>query len=223
LKVDQVMARIASTGPRRFANAAVVSLAFAIAIGLLSAGAGCNDRADPRVTQIQELEDRLAAQGRSLAAKDASLTEQAREIQRLRGLDDRGRYDRLVRVDRIDLERLSGLYDENSDGRPDGIVLYLRLFDADGDVLKAAGSARVSLFDLTLPEGQQLLARAEFTTDQMKQQWFGRLMTSHFTLRFPFGADCRQPSSSTVTALVQFTELLTGRTFEVQKSLPLAL
>lgn len=180
---------------------------------------GCNTRPDARITRIQELEDKLAAQGRSLAEKDATLAQQAAEIQRLHGMDDRARFDRLVRVDRIDLDRLSGAYDENNDGAPDGIVLYLRLYDAENDVLKAAGSVRVALYDLSLPEGQQSLARVDYSAEELKQLWFGRFMTSHYTLRLPFGSQCRRPTGQSVTAVVLFTDLLTGRAFEIQKVL----
>lgn len=194
-------------------------LSGALAFGLAFACLGCNTRPDAHIAQIQELEDKLAAQGRSLAEKDATLAQQAAEIQRLRGMDDRTRYDRLVRVDRIGLDRLSGMYDDNRDGVPDGIVLYVRLYDADNDVLKAAGSVRVSLYDLSLPEGQQSLARLDYSAEELKPLWFGRFMTSHYTLRLPFGPNCRKPSGQTVTAVVVFTDLLTGRSFEAQKAL----
>ncbi|QDV91368.1 hypothetical protein RAS2_24640 [Phycisphaerae bacterium RAS2] len=196
-----------------------IHLTGAIAFGLMLAGLGCNTRPDAHIAQIQELEDKVAAQGRSLAEKDATLAQQAAEIQRLRGMDDRARYDRLVRVDRIDLDRLSGMYDDNRDGVPDGIVLYVRLYDADNDVLKAAGSVRVSLYDLSLPDGQQSLARLDYSAEELKPLWFGRFMTSHYTLRLPFGPNCRKPSGQSVTAVVVFTDLLTGRSFEVQKAL----
>ncbi|RIK66730.1 MAG: hypothetical protein DCC66_12840 [Planctomycetota bacterium] len=195
-------------------------LAGAIAFGLALAGFGCDTRTDAHITQIQELEDKLAAQGRSLAEKDAALAQQAAEIQRLRGMDDRARFDRLVRVDRIDLDRLSGAYDENNDGVPDGIVLYLRLYDAENDVLKAAGSLRVALYDLSLPDGQQALIRMDYSADELKPLWFGRFMTSHYTLRLPFGPAFRRPAGQTVTAVVVFTDLLTGRSFETQRALP---
>lgn len=208
--------RHASPGPRRTR----LHLAGAIAFGLALTGFGCITRPDTHIAQIQELEDKLAAQGRSLAEKDATLAEQASEIQRLRGMDDRARYDRLVRVDRIDLDRLSGAYDDNHDGAPDGIVLYLRLYDAENDILKAAGSLRVSLYDLSLTEGQQSLARVDYSADELKPLWFGRFMTSHYTVRLPFGSQCRKPAGQTITAVVVFTDLLTGRSFEVQKALP---
>lgn len=215
--------RAASFGPRSQANSVAcwrrIHLTGAIALGLMLACLGCNTRPDAHIAQIQELEDKVAAQGRSLAEKDATLAQQAAEIQRLRGMDDRARYDRLVRVDRIDLDRLSGMYDDNRDGVPDGIVLYVRLYDADNDVLKAAGSVRVSLYDLSLPDGQQSLARFDYSAEELKPLWFGRFMTSHYTLRLPFGPNCRKPSGQSVTAVVVFTDLLTGRSFEVQKAL----
>ncbi|MEK6643790.1 MAG: hypothetical protein AABZ08_07755 [Planctomycetota bacterium] len=185
----------------------------------LVALAGCDPTGSPngQVTESRQLEDKLAEANRIRAAQSDQLTEQANVIQQLRGLDASKRLEQLVRVDRIEIERLSGGYDDNKDGRDDGVVVYLRLFDAEGDVIKATGSASVKLFDLAKSDGGQLVAQAKWSSDEMRSLWYGKLMTSHYTLRVPIGGATTVTAGTALTATVEYTDLLTGRTFQAQK------
>lgn len=187
-----------------------------IAASLLAMGAACNGGgADPRVTQIQELEDRIAQQTRQLQQKDEELVRQSRMIEELRGLEGDKRLAQLVQVDRIELERLSGGYDENRDGVDEGVVAYLRLRDAEGDTIKAAGTVVMEAYDLAAPEGDKLVAKIELDADAVRDAWFGRFMTSHYTIKAPWLSG-RSPANRQITIVVRFTELLTGRTFDTQ-------
>lgn len=189
--------------------------------GILAFSGCIGGQPDPHIKQIQELEDKVAAQGRLLAQKEEQIKSQAETIRQLRtGVKDGS--EQLVRVGKIELERLSGGYDDNSDGVPDGIVLYLRTLDTEGETMKAAGSARVRLYDLSLPEGQQLLLNVSYTPQQLKELWFGRFMTAHYTFKCPFDEKFKRPTSGNVTAVVNFTELLTGRGFDTQQVLSIS-
>src|SRR3972149_5452985 len=89
-----------------------------LALLLLTTGAGCpRQQADPRVTQIQQLQDKVEKQARQLAEKDAQLAAQAERIQELQGLSDERALDKLVHVASVELARLSGGYDDDRDGR----------------------------------------------------------------------------------------------------------
>lgn len=203
--------------PSVFAPSMGVRCCAAVAFFSLALFGACNGGggADSRVTQIQLLEDRVLEQTRQLQRKDEELSEQARIITELRGLNGDERLARLVRVDRIELERLSGGYDENRDGVDEGVVAYLRLRDVDGDSIKAAGSVVLEAYDLAAPQGEQLVARAELDVDATRAAWFGRFLTSHFAVKAPWLAG-RPPANRQITLVVRFTELLTGRTFETQ-------
>src|SRR5262245_29828225 len=103
---------------------------------------GCEGTsADPRITQIQQLEDKLAEQSRLRAQREAQLEEQSKMIRQLQDTDGGKRLQQLVSVERIEIERLSGGYDDDHDGIDEGAVAYLRLVDRDGDTIKASGSA----------------------------------------------------------------------------------
>lgn len=180
--------------------------------------AGCDGgaQADSNVTRVQEQSDRLESQAQALAARDAQIAEQQRIIENLRGLSGEKRLEQLVHVARIEIEKLSGGYDDDRDGIDEGAVAYVRLYDGEGDVIKAAGSAVLEAYDLAAPAGENLVARGEFDAAAMRSLWFGRFMTSHYTLKAPWSAGRQVPPGRNVTIVVRFTELLSGRSFEAQ-------
>lgn len=188
------------------------------------AAAGCLDstRPDPHIAQIQKLEDKVAEQGRLVAQQDAQIASQARLIQDLRAAGDKGRFAQLVRVERIELERLSGGYDDDRDGTPEGVVLYLQLFDTEGDVIKAAGSARARVIDLSGGGPGRVVVSGEWPVDQMRECWFGKLLTSHYTLKLPLGPSASALGDKPLTAVVEFTDLLSGVTLTTQRAFQLA-
>lgn len=187
-------------------------------LGALLFETGCQPpgRVDPSIKQIQELQDKVADQGRIIAQKDEALKAQAQTIRELQA-GGKGPSNQLVAADKIVLEGLSGGYDDNSDGKEEGVVLYLQVLDADGETIKSSGSASVKLYDLSRPEGQQLLLSTNFAPEQLKPLWYGRFMTAHYTLKFPYNDKFQPPSGGKLTAVVNFVELLTGRSFDIQQ------
>lgn len=202
---------------------------FALAALIISAVAGgCNlnkptldDTA--RLTRIQQLEDQLAEKVRLLARRDAQLREQANIVQRLRRLDgDRG-LDALIHVDRIEIERLSGGYDDNGDGIDEGVRVHLRLFDQHGETMRATGSVLVKLLDLAAPSGQRDMGRMELNPQQLNALWFGRFLTKHYTVKVPWPAGMGSPQHKQITTVVVFTDLLSGRSFDAQRVVDVSL
>lgn len=169
------------------------------------------------LAKIQRLEDQVAEQGRLLAQKDEQLRDQAEIIQQLRNYPQSKSLEDLVHVDRIEIERLSGAYDEDRDGVPEGVAVYLRLFDRDGDTIKASGRVRVKLLDLANPPDQQLLGQIELGPKELLSRWFGRLLTSHFSIKVPWGEGVPKTGRKNVTVVVTFLESLSGRDFQAQR------
>lgn len=179
--------------------------------------AGCKtEPADPRLTRIQELEDKVQKQARQLVDREEELSSAARTIQELRGLEGPRRLDRLVHVGKIEIERLSGGYDANRDGVDDGVVVYVRPIDTDGDVVKAAGSAKVELFDVSQPSGPQTVGKVELSPEAMRKAWFSKMIGAHFRIEVPWAADAIGPEREKITIAVRFTDLLSGQTFDAQ-------
>lgn len=172
-----------------------------------------------RVTKIQDLEDKIRTQGEMLSMKDAQLAEQAQELRQLRKSPTPAPLSELVHVEKIEIDRLSGGYDENRDGKPDGIRVYMRPIDQFGGRLRAAGDIHVKLLDLTAPENGQLVGEARWSNAELKDLWYGALMSSeHYTLSVPWRNSASPPLGKTITVLVTFKDLLTQRTFDAQRA-----
>lgn len=172
--------------------------------------------ADSPITEMQQLEDKVRAQSAELARKNEELASQAETIRELRGFSGDRSIDQFVHVSRIEIERLSGGYDDDRDEVDEGVVAYLRLYDSDGDIIKASGSAILEAYDLAAPEGQQLVAKIAVDVAAMRSLWYGKFMTSHYTLKAPWLPD-RAPRHGSITIVARFADLLSGEVFEAQR------
>jgi hypothetical protein len=102
------------------------------------------------------------------------------------------------------------------DGKPgdDGVTVYLRPIDRDGDVVKAAGDLRIEILDLENPPDRQLVGRYGVSVDELGKLWYGKLMTQHYTLECPWTRG--RPQHDTLTVKVNFVEYVTQRTLTAQ-------
>lgn len=165
--------------------------------------------------QVTRLESRLTEQQQTIRTLRS-------QIAQLRGMDDEQMLEQLVVPVRVELASLSGGYD--TDGKPgdDGILLFLRPVDRDGHAIKAAGSLEVTIYDLNMPPDHNLVARYSFAPEALRELWYGRLMTHHFSVRCPWPSDY-VPAHDKLTAHVVFTDLLTGQELSVQESFTITL
>jgi len=191
-------------------------------MAMLAASAGCQKNAasledSARLTRIQQLEDRIEQQSRLLAGKDDQLRAQAEMIRRLRGLGKNRKIDDLIHVERIEIERLSGGYDDDHNGIDDGVTLYLRLYDQYGETMRATGSLTVRLFDLAASPDRRNLGWVELSPKKLNALWFGRFLTSHYTIKVPWAEGVKPPAHGRVTVVASFTDLLSGRSFDAQR------
>jgi len=205
------------------------SAVFALAAVIMSAAAGgCNDqkaslRDTARLTRIQELEDQLAEKDRLLDLRDDQLRKQAEIVQQLRNLEGNRGLDALIHVDHIEIERFSGGYDDDGDGIDEGVRVHLRLFNQYGETMRATGSAQIKLLDLAGPSGQRDMGKVELGPQRLSERWFGRFLTSHYTIDVPWPAGVGSPPHNRITVVVVFTDLLTGRSFDAQRAVEVAL
>ncbi len=170
-----------------------------------------------RLTEIQRLQDENERLKVELAQKGDQLADLAGTIASLRGLEGERSIDKIVHVDRIDIDRLSGGYDSNRDGIDDGVAVYLVPFDQFGGVLRASGSATVTLLDLTDPAKPATVGELSLGVEEMEKSWYGAFLTSQYTLKIPWAAESGKPPAGQITVVVSFNDLLTGRTFTAQR------
>lgn len=151
-----------------------------------------------------------------------TIDEQKATIANLRGIP-REKLALLVVPTRIEIDRLSGGYDE--DGRPgdDGVVAHVRPLDERGDVIKTAGKLVMEVFDLAAPADRNLVLRAELDAENALKQWYGRLWTNHFSIKAPWPPPGTPPAHRELTLRVQFTPLLTGETLSAQRVVQITL
>ncbi|MFQ5410646.1 MAG: hypothetical protein ACE5EC_00045 [Phycisphaerae bacterium] len=169
-----------------------------------------------RLTKIQALEDKVAAQTRLLVQKDEQLRDQAEMIQSLQNLPRGLKLADLIHVDRIDIANLSGGYDDDGDGIDDGVRVYLQPSDQHGGALRATGKVHVRLYDLNNPPESQSVGEIKLEPEELAPLWYGRFLTSHYTLKVPWSAGAKSAPHRKITVVATFTDLLSGRSFETQ-------
>lgn len=170
-----------------------------------------------RVNHLEREVGRLEREG---VTKDQTIEDLKLQVQRLQKLGTR-RLEQLYYPESIELEQLTGGYDE--DGRPgdDGVVVYLRPLDRTGDVIKAAGDLKIELFDLAQPDGLEKIGEYIFPVADMEKNWFGRFMTNHYTLRCPWQNG--PPAHRDITVRATFVDYLTGRQLSTAREIKVLL
>lgn len=114
---------------------------------------------------------------------------------------------------RIEIASLSGGTD--FDGRPgdDGIAVYLRPLDTEGDAIKAPGRIRVQVLDTSRPGQPRVLAVCTIEEiEPLRQAWHGKFGTNHYTLRCPFDDGASVPDDGKVVVIAEFLDYLSGMT-----------
>lgn len=194
------------------------SIFFSSTLAVALVGCG-NPGARARLTQenmtLREENERLKRRVAQLGGETSGLE---RQIQSLKGFAPNAPADLFAPVE-IKIVSLSGGAD--FDGKPgdDGVVVYLRPRDADGDAVKAPGRIRIQLMDNTNIGSPRVLGVYVFDNpDELRDTWHSRFATMHYVLRCPFMPDAR-PRGNRVTVNVEFTDFLTGRTLTAVKEL----
>lgn len=198
---------------RRALHALPVYFAFLFMV-ILPACNGAQGTA--QTTRIQALEDELEQCQRRRAAQDDRISELGRQIEQLSAMPEARRQAAFPRVQRVDAAPLSGGYDDDRDGVDDGIVIYLSCHDEDGDAVKAPGMVRVRLLNLSAPAAQQVVGESTVEPEALRKLWYGRVASQHYAIRTPWADGRRRPPAAKITAVVTFTDLMTGRSFEWQ-------
>lgn len=116
------------------------------------------------------------------------------------------------------LEIVSRSRGADYDDRPgdDGVTVYLRLRDADGDVVKAPGAIAIQLLDNTSLDAPTLIGLYRFDDEAaLRRSWYGKFGTGHYTLKCPFPPGHVPPRRIDVKA--EFVDFLTGKTLTAVK------
>lgn len=178
---------------------------------------GCNrpnTRQNALVEQVHELSQekaQLESQIEQYKTEEQQLKERVDVLTGL-SVDQR----KLYSIQRIKIGRFTDLYDKDEDGKKEKLIVYIQPIDQKGDIVKAAGSVEVQLWDLNEQANQALLGQWNVNSDQLQKQWLTTLLSSNYRLMFDI-ADKVEDFSKPLTVKVSFTHYLTGKVFEEQK------
>ena len=192
-------------------------LAVAACGALLGLAGGCDD-AGVTISQLRQrnlaLEKQLGQLKRDHLALQEELKGRKAQITRLQALGVR-RLDLLNSATRIEIDRLSGGYDQ--DGRPgdEGVVVYLKPIDAEGDVIKAAGEIEIQLWDLAGTPDELLIGQYVLDARHARKAWYGKLLTKHYTIHCPWRDQA--PRHNEITVRVLFTDYVSGEVLTDQR------
>jgi hypothetical protein len=173
--------------------------------------------------QIQAQKEHIEKLENDLIAAKATIDHQAEQIHTLLDLGD-ARMSKLIVPVEIRLTRMTGGYENDDVPGDDGVIAYVQPIDADGDVVKVAGSLEMDVFDLANPSAESLVAHAELDVDNTRKAWHGRLWTNHFTIKCPWPPPNRTPPKHReLTVRVRFTDYLTGNVLTAQMTCEIKL
>ena len=154
---------------------------------------------------------------RTVAQRDETNASLQKQVGNLKGFPPDRPVDMFAPV-KLEIASLSGGADY--DGKPgdDGITVYLRPRDADGDVVKVPGRMKIQLVDNTDLGSPRVLGVCVFDDlNEVRKTWHGKFGTQHFTLKCPFRAGMELPKSRRILVSAEFIDLLTGATLTAGK------
>jgi hypothetical protein len=120
----------------------------------------------------------------------------------------------LYRLRDVMISRYSGFYDKDKNGEPDRLIVYVEPVDQAGDVVKAAGTVDVQLWDLSADPNRALLGQWHVKAQELHKMWFATLVTINY--RLMFDRPQAVPNERPLTVKVVFTDGLSGQVFTDQ-------
>ena len=186
----------------------------------LSLTAGCTS-AGARARMVKDNEAlgrRVARLERTVAQRDSTIAMMQRQIGELKGFGPNRPADLFAPV-RIEIVSRSG--GQDYDGRPgdDGVTVYVRPRDADGDIVKSPGRISVQLLDNTKLDAPRVVGVYRFEDpERLRKTWYGKLGTQHYTLKCPFPPGFVSPPRLDVK--VEFVDYLTGALLTASAEMP---
>lgn len=178
---------------------------------------GCDRDLEPSfLKQIETLKEenlQLSHQTAELKEENIQLSGQ---VETLSGFDSGEREKSLPIIKKIAIAKRSGFVDKNKDAIKEKLVVYLKTYDRNQDVIKAAGSVRVQLWDLDKTSDMAMLKQWDIAPDQLTKMWMGAFMTDYYRLLFDIDPFALRAGAE-YTLKVSFTDYISGNVLKEQK------
>ena len=175
---------------------------------------GCQPPAEIELRrEISQLRETVRAKDNELVAQKASIDTLNQQLDVARSISEDG-LKKIFYPEQIELDKLSGGADYDGQPGDDGVTVYLKPVDKDGDVIKVAGDIRIQLFDLAAPPAQNLVGEYFIAVDQVGKLWHGKLLADHYTIKCPWPKG--PPQHNEITIRATFVDYLTKRVVSSQ-------
>jgi hypothetical protein len=178
---------------------------------------GCDrDLAPSYQKQIAELKSenrQLSKETASLKTENLKLSEQ---VETLGALDSGQRQKALPTTSKIAITKRSGFVDKNRDGIKEKLVVYLKPYDSNQDIIKAAGSVTVQLWNLEKTSADAMLKEWSIPPEELTKMWMGAFMTDYYRLLLDLKPVVIQAGTE-YTIKVSFTDYISGSVLKEQK------
>ena len=163
--------------------------------------------------KVTRLEERLDDRNNELAAQRSTIQQLNKQLTTARALTDED-LKKVYYPEKLVIGPLTGGEDYDGTAGDDGVTVFLRPVDRDGDVLKVVGDIRIELFDLQAPDGRRLLGSYYVPADRVHENWYGKFLTYHYTIRCPWKTG--PPAHDEITIRATFVDYLTQRVMTAQ-------
>jgi len=184
---------------------------------LITALAGCgrNNITDSLKAQIDTLRTDKHQLQKDLDQANAKYEQAARQIEVISSIDSGVRIDSLYQLIDVKLGNYTGLFDKDKDGKKETLIVYLQPVDEVGDIIKAKGTVKVELWDLSKEGTQAKLGEWFVDNDELKTKWITAIFTN-YKLSFDV-SNITASSTNPLTVKARFTDYLSGTVFEKQQ------
>jgi len=181
---------------------------------ILLAGCGIgSERKHPLELKVQALQREKAEVVRNLEqcqVENEQLQEQVKAMAAL----PRDSRENPYKLTSVRIARFTGFYDKDEDGRREKLFVYLQPIDENGDIVKAAGTVHVQLWNLEDPNGKTVIGQWQVRPAELRKLWISALVSEY---RIPFDVSLTpELLARPLTVKVTFTDYLTGQVFTDQ-------
>lgn len=175
---------------------------------ILLAGCGIgSERKHPLELKVEALQREKAQIADSLEQCQVENEQWQQQVKAMAALPKDGR-ENPYKLTGVRIARFTGFYDKDEDGRREKLLVYLQPIDASGDIVKAAGTVHVQLWNLDDPNGHTLIGQWQVQPAELRRFWISALVSDY---RIGFDVPLTpELLAQPLTVKITFTDYLTG-------------
>jgi len=202
---------------------------FVLAVAAGLAAAGCSGG-----SRIAAENDRLRSENADLLSKLGDLEgrhqEFAAQLKVAAASQPQSTVDPEVRantpvIGSVKLGKLSHAVDDDRDGTPEKLRLYLESADGRGRFTQVVGTVAVTAALLPTDGEAVTIGQGRFTPTEVRDAYRSGMTGTHYTFEIPVQVELPPPEAGkpvpTATVRVEFTDGLTGQTLTAERSIAL--